>query len=61
MVCLDILPHCQGRRFIANGDSDVPFEGPLIKGRRRALSVTLRLLPMRLRARAETWRGTVSR
>ena len=50
MVCLDVLPHCQGRRFIANYSSDVPFEA-LIKRRRITLSVILRVLLVRLHAR----------
>jgi len=55
LVCLDILPHCQGRRFIANCSADVSFEA-LPEGRRVTLSVILKLLAARLRANAETRR-----
>lgn len=53
--CLDILPHCQGRKFIANCSANVPFEA-ISKGQRITLSVILKLLLTRLRASAETRR-----
>jgi NADPH:quinone reductase-like Zn-dependent oxidoreductase len=53
--CLDILPHCQGRKFIANCSANVPFES-ISKGQRITLSVILKLLLTRLRASAETRR-----
>jgi len=52
LVCLDILPQCQGRRFIANCSSDVPFDA-LPEGRRITLPVILKLLIARLRSNAQ--------
>jgi NADPH:quinone reductase-like Zn-dependent oxidoreductase len=54
LVCLDILPHCQGRKFVANCSSDMSFDA-LPKGR-ITLPAILKLLPARLRASAETRR-----
>ena len=54
-VCLEILPHCLGRRFIANCSSDISF-GALPKGPQITLPVILTLLSGRLRANAETRR-----
>jgi NADPH:quinone reductase-like Zn-dependent oxidoreductase len=53
--CLDLLPHCQGRKFIANCSSDVSFE-VLATGRRITLLAILKLLAARLRFNAETRR-----
>ena len=55
LACLDILPHCQGRGFIANCSADVPFDA-IPKGPRITLGVMLRLLSARLRVGAETRR-----
>jgi len=55
LACLDILPHCRGRKFIANCSADVSFED-IPKGPRITLGVILKLLSARLRASAETWR-----
>ena len=52
LVCLDILPQCQGSRFIANCSSDVPFDA-LPEGRRITLPVILKLLIARLRSNAQ--------
>ena len=54
-VLLDILPNCQGRRFIANCSSDVPFDA-LPEGPRITLPVILKLLAARLRANGEVRR-----
>ena len=54
-VCLDILPHCAGRRFIANCSSDISYEA-LPKGHRITLPAILKLLPARLWANAQTRR-----
>jgi NADPH:quinone reductase-like Zn-dependent oxidoreductase len=53
--CLDILPHCEGRKFIANCSSDVSFEA-LARGRRIGLPTILKLLPARMRISGETRR-----
>jgi NADPH:quinone reductase-like Zn-dependent oxidoreductase len=50
--CLDILPHCKGRKFIANCSADVPFDA-LGGGRRIRLLAILKLLPLRIRANTE--------
>jgi NADPH:quinone reductase-like Zn-dependent oxidoreductase len=55
LTCLDILPHCQGRKFIANCSSDVSFEA-IPRGPRITLLVILKLLLGRLRANAQTRR-----
>jgi NADPH:quinone reductase-like Zn-dependent oxidoreductase len=54
-VCLDILPQCQGRKFIANCSADVSFEA-LPKGPRITLPVILTLLLARLRANTQVRR-----
>jgi NADPH:quinone reductase-like Zn-dependent oxidoreductase len=51
--CLDILPHCQGRKFIANCSSDVSFDA-VATGRRITLGAILKVLPARMRANART-------
>jgi NADPH:quinone reductase-like Zn-dependent oxidoreductase len=53
--CLDTLPHCRGRKFIANCSSEVPFDA-LGAGRRISLLAILKLLPLRMRANAEARR-----
>ncbi|HUO11264.1 MAG TPA: zinc-binding alcohol dehydrogenase family protein [Caulobacteraceae bacterium] len=49
LALLDILPHCQGRKFIANCSSDVSFDA-IPKGPRITLSAILTLLIARWRA-----------
>lgn len=55
LVCMDILPHCQGRRFIANCSADVSFDS-IPPGLRITLPVILRLLAGRMRAGAQARR-----
>jgi NADPH:quinone reductase-like Zn-dependent oxidoreductase len=55
LACLDILPLCQGRKFIANCSSDMSFEA-MPKGPRITLAGILKLLAARLRASGETRR-----
>jgi hypothetical protein len=57
LQCLDILPCCQGRKFIANCSADIPFHA-LGRGRRISLWAILKLLPIRMRASAEVrWKS----
>jgi len=55
LVLPDILPHCEGRRFIANCSADISFDA-LPKGPRITLPVLAKLLVARLRGAAETRR-----
>ena len=55
LVCLDILPQCQGRKFVANCSADMSFES-LPKGPRITLGGILKLLPARMRSSGETRR-----
>ncbi len=55
LQCLDILPYCQGRKFIANCSSDVSLDS-LATGRRITLPVLLKLLFGRMSANAQTRR-----
>jgi NADPH:quinone reductase-like Zn-dependent oxidoreductase len=53
--CLDILPHCRGRKLIANCSAEVPFDA--LGGRRRISLLAIRkLLAIRMRASAEVRR-----
>ncbi|HEY1447113.1 MAG TPA: hypothetical protein VGF33_01120 [Caulobacteraceae bacterium] len=54
-ICLDILPRCQGRKFIATCSSDLSFES-LPKGPRITLPGILKLLPRMLRSGMATRR-----
>lgn len=53
--CLDVLPRCRGRRFIANCSSDIPYDA-FARSRRINLMTLLKLLPARMRIGAEVRR-----
>jgi NADPH:quinone reductase-like Zn-dependent oxidoreductase len=48
-LCLDILPHCHGRRFIANCSAPISFDA-IPKGRPITLPLILKLLGAMIRA-----------
>jgi NADPH:quinone reductase-like Zn-dependent oxidoreductase len=54
-VCLDILPHCRGRKFVANCSSPIPFDA-IGDGSRLTLAVVLRVLPAILGSSLRTGR-----
>jgi hypothetical protein len=53
--CLEILPHCRGRKFIASCSSPISFDA-IGGGRRITLPVLLNLLQLMLRANFRTGR-----
>jgi len=53
--CLDILPGCEGRKFIASCSAPVSFEA-MANGSRITLPVLLKLLQGMVGARLRTWR-----
>lgn len=54
LTCLDILPQCRGRKFIANCSADIPFSD--VKGPRITLGAIVKLLGARLRSNGEARR-----
>jgi NADPH:quinone reductase-like Zn-dependent oxidoreductase len=53
-TCIDILAHCEGRKFVADLSSPISFDA-IPAGRRMTLPVILKLVPAMLSSNVRTW------
>ena len=53
-TCMDILVHCEGRKFVANLSSPISFDA-IPAGRRMTIPVILKLVPAMLSSSVTTW------
>jgi NADPH:quinone reductase-like Zn-dependent oxidoreductase len=53
-TCMDVLAHCEGRKFVANLSSPISFDS-IPAGRRMTFPVILKLVPAMLSSSLRTW------